>query len=302
MVSLPPDVIEHVRLVFTSCNAATSRKLTMNPNVQEEALDLAWIDHVMSHTTPLQTASGWFVKIEAHYLGGLRHYDNFEIADIGVLVHYRLGSELDKSKVVLLQSKRLYPTAGPVRVDALADYTIGFARLADPEDARLSMSLSRRFRFSDRSRYGAIQRGSGQIGRIDQFERSCRVPVYYHLYNPWRLPYELEVPISVYAPPVGEPELGVRVIPASIMHPIVADTSTQSPAVADIRTLGALPRHGWRLEDFVCDQVLPCREGREFQSLADDGIEALFYRRSGPIAAAIAITIEAPEFAEERRG
>lgn len=97
MTRLPPDVIDHVRRVFTSCNVVTTRKLTMNPNVQEEALDLTWVDEVMFYTTPLQTTSGWFVKIEAHYLGGLRHYENFEIADIGV----RLPVEDPERRIVI---------------------------------------------------------------------------------------------------------------------------------------------------------------------------------------------------------
>jgi hypothetical protein len=61
------------------------------------------------------------------------------------------------------------------------------------------------------------------------------------------------------------------------------------------------PRHqsihvdgGWRLEDFVVDHFLRCTEGDIFESMRDDRIFDLFNRRSGAIAAAVAINIENP--------
>jgi hypothetical protein len=50
---------------------------------------------------------------------------------------------------------------------------------------------------------------------------------------------------------------------------------------------------GWRLEYFMADLVMKCRQGRAFESMQqEDDIFALFNRRSGPIAAAISVTIE----------
>jgi len=49
---------------------------------------------------------------------------------------------------------------------------------------------------------------------------------------------------------------------------------------------------GWRLERFVADEVLRCREGQIFQDLADRNLQDLLYGRAAPIAAAIAITID----------
>jgi hypothetical protein len=42
----------------------------------------------------------------------------------------------------------------------------------------------------------------------------------------------------------------------------------------------------------MADLVMKCRQGRVFQSAQEDDIAGLFYRRTGPIAAAIAVTIE----------
>jgi hypothetical protein len=70
-----------------------------------------------------------------------------------------------RSKVALLQSKRLYPDGTTIREEALADYEIGFARLADSEDEAISMGFATGFRFSDESVYGQIRGGSDQDGR-----------------------------------------------------------------------------------------------------------------------------------------
>src|SRR4051794_25668942 len=109
MQEIPEDVIEWLRSVFASCNTRVTEKLSMNPNAPEESLDLTWIEHLTHFSTPVVLGSEWITKIESHYLGGLRHWRSWEIADIGVLVFLRLGGSITKSKVALLQSKRLYP-------------------------------------------------------------------------------------------------------------------------------------------------------------------------------------------------
>ena len=297
MTALPADVVHLVREVFASCNAASTRKLTMAPNIQEEWLDHTWISEVTNFTSPQVVESGWLVRFDAHYLGGMRHFGGFEIADIGVLVHFRLGPDERRSKVVLLQSKRLYPTSGGVREETKSDFEIGFARLSDPEDLALPIALERVFEFSENSRYKALARGSDQVKLIDDYENTVGLPVYYHLYNPWDLPFEQRIPLTDPTPPPGAPALGVRVIPAPALHRMLPDGSAKHPSVADLSDPDGLPPHGWRVEDFICDEVLACHHGREYASISERPIWQLFNRRSGPIAASIAITIESPEVA-----
>src|SRR3954452_17592083 len=113
MTDLPSDVVEKVRAIFAACNVRRTELLSMNPNTQEEWLDHTWISEAVQFSSPHVLSSGWVVKVEAHFLGGMRHYRRWEIADIGVLVHLRLGPGDRRSKVVLLQSKRLYPDGAP---------------------------------------------------------------------------------------------------------------------------------------------------------------------------------------------
>lgn len=49
------------------------------------------------------------VDIDVHFIGGGRHWQTWEVADIGLLINFRHVHRLLRSKVVLLQSKRLYP-------------------------------------------------------------------------------------------------------------------------------------------------------------------------------------------------
>ena len=65
-----------------------------------------------------------------------------------------------------------------------------------------------------------------------------------------------------------------------------------NPSLRDVKAIHI--DGGWRLEDFVVDHFLRCTEGDIFESMRDDRIFSLFNRRSGAIAAAVAINIENP--------
>jgi hypothetical protein len=140
MQRIPEDVTEWIRTVFRACNERITEKLSNNPNLPEESLDLTWIEHLSQYASPVTLSSSWIVKIETHYLGGLRHFRNWEIADIGVLMFFCQAGALKRSKVALLQSKRIYPSNNTVQEEDRIDYEIGFARLADPESLQQSMA------------------------------------------------------------------------------------------------------------------------------------------------------------------
>ena len=111
----------------------------------------------------------------------------------------------------------------------LVDYEIGF-------DAE--------FRFTDKSRYGALQRDSDQAQAIETYQKQARLKVYYQLYNPWSVPFVQRVPLAGYIPPVGTPELGVRVIPSSVVHATMSGLSERSPALHDLADVPPLPGYG----------------------------------------------------------
>ena len=74
----------------------------------------------------------------------------------------------------------------------------------------------------------------------------------------------------------------------------------QSPSYGDLARHLADPfqekgyKGGWRLEHFVVDLLLNCKTGRITDIRSDEGLYRVFNRRTGPIQAAISITIDAP--------
>lgn len=291
---VPNDVVEWVRDTFRGCNVNVSEKLTNVPNCQEESLDQTWIEHFSRLASPVAVSPSWTVKIETHYLGGLRHYRNWEIADIGVLLFIKRGGRVTTSKVALLQSKRLYPTSNQVREEDIIDYRTGFARLADPEALRMSIAIQAEYEFNEDCRYEALKANSDQMRSISEYERGNALLVYYQFYNPWSLPFIQRIPLSEYATPSGELTHGVTILPASRVHKLLAGKqSGNRPTVKELGTIseGDFPC-GWPLEYFASELFLQCQEGSPFETVNDAVIQNLFYRRSGPISAAIAITVE----------
>ena len=127
----PPQVVSYIRNVFAQANKRLSEKIARVPNCSEPSLDMTLIEHLTQFAAPRVVAPGWTVKLDVHFLGGLRHFDSWEIADIGLLVFAKLGPNVVAQKVALLQSKRLYPTNHPVVEQSSFDYKVGFATLVD---------------------------------------------------------------------------------------------------------------------------------------------------------------------------
>ena len=88
-------------------------------------------------------------------------------------------------------------------------------------------------------------------------------------------------------------------IPATDVHSALAVISSgKTPNYSEL-TLSApvdvtdkASIHGWRLENFVADEVLRCRQGKVFDDFQDPNLQQLFYERSAPITAAISITVD----------
>lgn len=303
-IELPNDVIQCLRDVFEGCNRRISTKLSRNPNIPEESLDLTWIEHFSQYSSPLTLDSAWTVKIDTHYLGGLRHFGSWEIADIGVLLFIKKAGIIEHSKVALLQSKRLYPITNRVQEESIIDYHIGFARLADPEDLARSISIQAEFEFTPECTYGALKNKSEQMSAIADFERRNGLSVYYQFYNPWTVPFRQRIPLTSYSPPKGNPKLGVRIVPALDLHKSLQSAPKgHTPRLADlVHVMDKAHSCGWALEEFAVDLFLKCRAGSRFKNISDSKIQNLFYRRTGPISAAIVIRIEAPEEAGSAGG
>jgi len=271
-LDLPSNVLRWLAQVFGDCDRRIAQKLHNNPNLPEESLDLTWIEHLSQFSSAVTLDSAWTVRIESHFLGGLRHFYRWEIADVGVLLFVRRGGRIRTSKVALLQSKRLYPTSNRVIEEGRIDYEIGFARIADPEDLARSIAVEHEFEFATTCVYKALQAKSEQVKAIDDYERKNKLRVYYQLYNPWKVPFTQRIPLSKYESLPKGSGLGTRIIPAKVLHKSIAKKDKGfSPSLEDVTGLvGPSHREGWPLAHFVTDLFLGCHEGSSFDGIQVD--------------------------------
>lgn len=299
--TIPADLVEFIRSAFGGANSRATLALTRQPSMHEEMLDqqiVSTLDGVGSRIVP---GSGAAVSIETHWLGGRRHYHNWEIADIAVAVIVRRVGHLAGQKVALLQSKRLYSRELSIREGGKFDYMAGIMRLIDVEPSVSTLTVARSFTFSEDCVYGQIEAAGEQPKLIEEYISERNIPVYYSLYNPAVVPMTSTVP-QVHEE-MAEPtvEVGCRVLTTSDVHGALASLAAgQRPRFVDLvrpvptGDIDAFAQHGWRLENFIADEVLRCREGRLFERSDDVDLDRLLRERSAPISAAIVITIDLP--------
>lgn len=294
--AFPPAVLRYVRTAFATANRRVCEKIARLPNASEPSLDMSLIDALSMYGAPRIVVPGWAVRIDVHFLGGLRHYYKWEVADIGVLVFAKQNGIVVANKAALLQSKRLYPKVGGIIEEALEDYKIGFQGLLPSPQSSQSLLLSHKYEFTKDSRYKALKVNDDQYKVIEEYESNEELDIFYLLYNPWVLD-------STYTLPLSQPrKLGpagngaCRVLPSKTLRTALQGKGTgYAPTFSDVEsattTLSNCPA-GWRLEHFVVDQLLKCKQGNLFAGADQQNIFNLFNRRSGPIAAAFSVTVE----------
>lgn len=293
--AIPEEVFDWVRGVFLEVNRKVTGTLSRVPSHHEDALDQALVSS-LNEVPSVGSHSGWGVYIQTHFLGGRRHFYNWEIADIGIIAILRDRTAVQRIKVGLLQSKRLYPTEDKTLKDPTERYLTGFGGLLLETESFRKMAEGRAFSFRENSKYLAMDLQGEQAKRLEKYQTESRVPIYYLFYNPVVLPWTVKVP-TLELPPMPELDVGCRIVPEARVREGLS-AGKHSPTFKDIASLsGFKTRHrgGWSLEHFVADELLRCREGYLATDVQDRTLFRLFNERSGPIAAAVAITIEAPD-------
>jgi hypothetical protein len=297
-MAIPQEIVDWFRGIFADVNRRLCEKMCNVPGTPETNFDLAFIEHLTNYAAPRKFKSDWAIRIDTHYLGALRHLNNWEVADIGVFVFFTKNRKVVRRKVALLQSKRLFPLKGDVEHLEEYDYRIGMARIAAKGTNLASMMAQRVYEFTEACRYKSLMKVSDQVAAITAHVEQYGIPVHYLFYNPPTVPLKVIVPLTRHNA-VTKIDVGARVVPVARLYEFLdAKGKTYSPSLADSKSLMSDPDakpYGWRLEHFMADLLLGCRQGHRYTRDDDIPIEALFYRRSGPIAAAIAVTVEMPE-------
>lgn len=296
-VELPPDVVAYVGGVFSEAAESAAARLSRMPTSHEEALDFAMVDAFLEAAGPHRTASGVVFDVDVHWVGGGAHWQRWEIADLGVIFVVRRGPELLLTKVVLLQSKRLYPREVEFVPDRGLARPGGFGGLWQEPD--LAAYGPRTFHFEDACRYQAMRVGDDQWLAIEQYETRFGIPVHYLLYHPRDFPAVSTIPVSVpLAPVTGTSPVGTRVLAAAALRSLLrARPANHAPTYGELTDASGAP--GLGLSRFVTDRVLPCHEGYLAAPGPDAGLARIFNQRSGPIAAAVRFDINLAEVATD---
>lgn len=117
------------------------------------------------------------------------------------------------------------------------------------------------------------------------------------------MPYQGVVPRPTNLGRLNEPiPLGCRVLTSGEAHTALAALPVgRTPRFLEMvgtkrvgNVVHPFDQHGWRLESFIADEVMRCREGRLFERPDDSDLYALLYERTAPIASLIQIGIDLP--------
>lgn len=297
-IKVPNDVTEHVRRLFSTCNDEVSTEMCAFPAMREETLDTLFISRFARGQAPKRLPSNWIVRIDTHFIGGGHHYGAWEVADIALMMVFRKNGIVIRSKIALLQSKKLYPNTLTYNPEDWSNRSFGLGSMMVPKDVHEEIITDRVLQFKNSSRYGAFKKNDNQQDTMGHFERRWDTEMYYLFYNP------LDIPFSVKTPVVEIPEfpaniVGSRVIPKSSLDSALAKfPDGYVPSYEDVAkgvsesTHVGMHESGWRLEDFAADFMLACKEGLIDDSENFESIAVLANQKRRPISAAVSITFE----------
>ncbi len=131
---------------------------------------------------------------------------------------------------------------------------VGFRRIFHGDEEWSEVTTPRQFGFTEQPRYKALVTGLGQYQAITDYENQRKIPVYYLMYNPARIPSTAVLPIvpGQHRAP-GACDAGCRVVPAAQLReswqadPMAALPRTANcrhcyPHLSPIRTVGLVGR------------------------------------------------------------
>ena len=290
--SIPRDAIEHFRTAFADANRVASERIVNVPNIRETTLDDALVDALVPYSPPRRLRSGAVVEMHIHNIGGLRRVYRWETADIAVLVFIYRGRRMIAQKIGMLQTKRLFPKNNDVLDNDPEGFRYGMNAFLNRDAHSPLVVLNREFVFDRSCVYGSLKAQSDQVRAINELNQRFGESVFYMFYNPPTIPTTTRYPVKSKRK-VALVKLGCRVLLSKEVHAVL-DTlkKDHSPSLSAIMKGGAASN--WRLEEWVADHLLACKVGQRFDKTMDDVVYMLLERRSGPIGAAIAVSIALP--------
>jgi hypothetical protein len=300
VLKIPSDVKAFLVERFSDCNKKIAFQLSTFPNAHEEALDLLFISYFAVMQGAIKFDSNWTLRLDAHFIGGGRHYRTWEVADIGLMVIFRRNGKIIRSKLTFLQSKKLF--ASSLQLKSYDPYhRHGMGRLLVTDDEHLELVRPRLLKYSELSKYKAFKIRSEQEKAMNDFSRRYKVPLHYLFYNPCLIPWQIQSPVEGL-PEITENKVGCRIIAKAAVDKILKNAQkNSSPSYKDLKTgfVKACPKSqshgGWRLERFICDLFIGGSEGVVDDSPNFELMTHIMTAKSSPISSALSITFDFEE-------
>jgi len=295
---VPENVKAYVREVFKNCNQRVSGKLSKCPATCETSLNLTLIEHLSNYKAPIKLKGNWIIQFDTHFLGEMTHQQDWGMIDIGILIIFKKNGRAVKSKIALLQSKKLCANELLATENNKETTIQTIGGLFESDSLYAGIIGSGVLHFDESSKYPAIKSNSEQWEAIKEYQMETNIPTHYLLYNPCQIPYALEIPLT------SEPDYssccaGARVIPATaIMDKFSSEPDNFSPAFGDLKFLLNAPFNeignegGWRLEDFITDELMTDGEGYNVRGENNENLFNVFNKKSGPLISAFSITFD----------
>lgn len=296
-IEIPDDVTAHVKKIFASCNDSVTADLSTFPAIHEENLDSNLVAHFNRNQVPVKLPSDWIVRIDAHFIGGGRHFGTWEVADIGLMMVFRSKGKVFRSKLAFLQSKKLYANTLIYREDHPYVRRFGLGRMIVTDEEHKELVEDKLLAFKNSSRYKAFKKNSEQQETMGHFERRWEMGLHYLFYNPCVIPWAVKMPAES---PIDIPsnEIGCRVVKKiDLDTALSAFGENYSPSYTDLKINIESKSEidtdaGWRMEEFVADLMLQCKEGIIDDSPNYESLSVLMNQKRSPISSAISITFD----------
>lgn len=300
MYDIPKEIFDFVRTHLADCNNQLSYSLSLFPGIREESLDNNFISYFSKRPGPFRINPNWNIRFEAHFIGGGRHYYTWEVADIGLMIIFRKSGKIIRSKLAFLQSKKLY--ASNISVISRDQFDrMGMGKLLQTEDEHADLVKRKTVSFDERSKYKAFKKDSEQQHAMSSFQEKFGINMYYLFYNPLTIPHIIVSPLE-HEIEMTDNTAGCRVMTKNYLdEALKIHPPNYRPSYGDIKYM--LPGQfmneehtgGWRLEYFVSDLFMGCKEGLIDDSPNFETLLELLRQKSSPISAALSITIDLEE-------
>lgn len=295
-LEIPTDVTAHIKRIFSDCNNSVTKDLSTFPAIYEESLDSNLIAHFSRNQAPVKLPSDWLVRIDAHFIGGGRHFGTWEVADIAIMMVFRRKGKVFRSKLAFLQSKKLYANTLVYREDHPFVRRFGLGRMLVTDEEHQEIISDKLLAFKSNSRYKAFRKNSEQQETMGHFERRWDMGLHYLFYNPCEIPWAVKMP-SESTPEIKSNNIGCRIVKKSDLDRALKQfDDNYCPSYSDLEKLvtsdNIVSTAGWRMEDFVADLMLQCKEGIIDDSPNFESLSILMDLKSRPISAAVSVTFD----------